>query len=462
MIQAKFKALSFISLSYRSFSSLSVITLFILLFIEQHTVSEMITTGLLTFFVLLMISAVQACSPQTKPELTKSVEDSLQRYPDSSELAVYADQCDAYFKIISTDNESLIEISGSFQGSPKYYNSKTNRIQKFCSAASVRRSLKTTAMETRIVNRKSGLSDEQNFQALKTSLVYLVIFAQETIELQCAEHERGYLSEVLVNGTLSELVGSSPWRNTAFDFPFESIEISNSKRHEYVTFNLIADSVLLSSITVTAISTIPDFSRCYINQYRVFIPFRCINKLTQTFRLLCMATLGAVTKTYTLATYQDVYNNVVSGYFSNNGNFLSGYSESELNFQRLRSYYSYDLVIYTPAGTAINPENDVFIPETKFTELERKLVINAPIYDQLSKSHLQDLGFYDANGNKIPVDDLSFDPNEFFTTFWWTRFGVSLFIILMNWCCLASVLAMFGLYPTVLIQAFRRVFGMQI
>ena len=415
-------------------------------------------------FTLSTFRVISSCEPNTKQGLILEITDSLETYPENEAFTVFDQKCENYFKIESTDGETEIEVQQ--KTSPNtYYKSKLKRIKTFCSVAAVKRSVLTTSQETKLVNKYRSLSEEHAFDNHRNRLVLLTGYIKTTIDTHCSEKEKPLLIQTLTNSTLYQLVGSKPWRETPHDFPYENIELYNSKKFSYFTYNLWTDILVLVVIGTAFIISIPETTHLFIGSNPACIPCRLFSKITQSARFATMATIEFPTNTFTLATFRMAYKNLISGFYSATGHFLSRYSETEIENQRIRSRFPYDMQVYETMNIDENlDENHVLVNPTiqVFTEKQRQLAILTPEFATLSDTHRQALGFTNVLNEDIPTPELTIDVETCCSTFSFVRIFAAVLLLAVFWSIVVGLLAAIGLPPIILYQAIRRVLGLQI
>lgn len=416
------------------------------------------------YFVSSIIRGTYSCEPKTKQEITARITDSLQNYPEYESFTVFGDRCESYFRIESTDTDTNIEIQLKSPAN-NYFNSKLKRIKTFCSVSAVKKSVLSTSRETKLINKHKALSETHSFDNLRNSLVSLTGYAKETIDTHCSESEKPLLIQTLMNNTLIQLVGTNPWRNTPHDYPYESVKLSNSKKHKYFSYNLWTDILALIVIGVVLLIFIPETTHLFIGSSPVCVPCRLTSKLTQSIRFVTMTAIKYPTNVFTLANFKMAYENITSGFNSVSGKFLHDFSKTEIKNQKIRSRYPYDMQVYE--AVTVNQEldeNHVLVNPAiqTFTENQRMLAIQTPEYAELSETHLQALGFTNAKNEVVPTREINFDVHGCTSTFKLVRILAAVLIILGFWSIIIGFLATIGLPPIVLYQAVRRIFGWQI
>jgi hypothetical protein len=392
------------------------------------------------------------------------ITESLQTYPNTEAFTVFDQKCENYFRIESTDGATEIEIQQNTSPNT-YFKSKLKRVKTFCSVAAIKKSVLSTSRETKLVNKHKALSEEHAFDNLRNSLVLLTGYMKTTIETHCSEPEKPLLFQTLTNNTLYQLVGSKPWRETPHDYPYESIEISNSKQLSYITYNLWTDILVLIVIGIGFIISIPETTHLFIGSSPACIPCRLSSKITQSARFSVMSSFEFPTNTYTLATFRMAYENLISGFYSASGHFLSQYSETEIQNQRIRSRFPYDMQVYEAVMvTEEIDENHVLVNPSiqAFTERQRQLAILTPEYATLSDTHRQSLGFKNLQNEDIPTPELTIDIGACGSSFSLVRFFAAVLLLTVFWSMVVGLLASIGLPPIILYQAVRRVLGLQI
>ena len=415
------------------------------------------------FASFIQSSSSLNCRETSAEALKFAVADSLSESPELFSFTVSTSDCKNEFKISSTETKTVTSIIKNSTPN-RYFNSKLKRVKRFCSAASIRRSVLSTSRETKLVSRLEKMTVENSWTELKNSLTTIAVFIQNVVEVDCGKNERGFLLESLYKTTLVELVGDQTWKTGVRKFPYESSSVTTILNTQYLTFNFVTDVVALTVLSGAVVVSIPESAHCYVNNYRACIPHRFCSKISQSGRFMIMAGLKKMFNIYTLSSFKQAYNNIVDGYFSQSGHFLHNYSGTESANQKIRSYFPYDFEIYTSVGQVEEvTENTVFIEPTlaQFSSIQRPLAITSPAYSKLSPTQLQTLGFTNPDNEFMENSQLPADVG-FCSIFKMVRLFVSLVLLCLFWASFVGVLAIFNLPPLVILQAFNRVINFEI
>ena len=325
---------------------------------ENTTVRKFKNLAMSAIICMLMLAMIQLtitqivnaqdCGLETESNLRDKVLMTYQAYPKIDSLTIKTSNCRTTMTIKKAENGADIE----FEAPPGPYRTAMSKKIEKCRKNQITDAYRDLRSHLTISEMRKQ-TDEERFRTKQDLTLISSAAITKKINFVCSEKDAKSMRTVILQETLDIMFGEELKKRIPekYAIPF-TLEKRFKEINEEQDSKSRAREIYIITLSVLGIASILiPWDNLVINNQKALIPARLARKWNQSSKILAMTAVATTTNAKTAASLQKASKNLTTGYFSQSGQFMSGYNDQELAHQTVAATLPYDVVIYQDMKT---------------------------------------------------------------------------------------------------------------